>query len=378
MIRFRTNSRVALFAAGLVAAAALMASAAQAQVSIGIGGCNPHQPPGGGCHGCGHAASVAGTWNSNFGKAVLQQHDNHVHGTLYYTTGGSATLNGTLANRTLHYEWSILGNRMGDGRLDLSPDGSRMAGPFTHTGQAGGYLELTRNAGGGGGGNWPPPPPPQAASIAGNWSSSFGPVVFSQSGNSVEGTLTYNTGESATLKGAMQGSSLNYEWFIGGMRMGDGTLTLSADGQRLAGPFTHTGQPGGFLDLKRAAGDQVPPPPPPTLTGKWSSTLGSVTLTQNGSKLTGLLQFTQGQSGGWIKLSGSVNGNNVSIKWEPSTLLEKPNGGNGNVVTSTVSGSGTLNLVQNGDVLTGTMQITQDTGNASSWRFENWQLNRAS
>ena len=31
-----------------------------------------------------------------------------------------------------------------------------------------------------------------------------------------------------------------------------------------------------------------------------------------------------------------------------------------------------------GQILTGSMQVTQKTGNASSWRFENWQLNRAS
>ena len=78
-----------------------------------------------------------------------------------------------------------------------------------------------------------------ATNLSGNWDSNLGSVSLRQSGNRVSGTLRFSNGAVATLTGTVQGTSFSFRWNVPNSQVhGDGTLTASANGARLSGPYT--------------------------------------------------------------------------------------------------------------------------------------------
>jgi hypothetical protein len=69
----------------------------------------------------------AGTWDSTWGKMVLMQDGNHVHGTFTgYREGG---LSGNLDGDVWHFIWNQrVPQSHGHGFMQLSPDGQHLEG----------------------------------------------------------------------------------------------------------------------------------------------------------------------------------------------------------------------------------------------------------
>jgi hypothetical protein len=72
-------------------------------------------------------ASLAGTWESTWGKLVLRQEGRHVHGTFTgYREGG---VSGDLDGDVWRFVWDQLRPRShGRGYMQLSPDGQHLEG----------------------------------------------------------------------------------------------------------------------------------------------------------------------------------------------------------------------------------------------------------
>jgi len=105
---------------------------------------------------------VAGKWNSNLGPVEFRQTGERVTGTLRFSNGAVATINGTAAPDKLAFTWSIGTQVGGEGTLKLYEGGKRLAGPFTDRSKGtSGYFNLTRPAPGDS-----PPKPPGAPDLA--------------------------------------------------------------------------------------------------------------------------------------------------------------------------------------------------------------------
>jgi hypothetical protein len=96
----------------------------------------------------------------------------------------------------------------------------------------------------------------QKYSLTGRWNSIFGPVSFTQHGQSFTGTLYYSAehlkkiGATANIKGKRAENTLTFIWWVFGDTpenpTGKGVLTLSDDGNKLDGYFTDKNHPGNF------------------------------------------------------------------------------------------------------------------------------------
>lgn len=100
--------------------------------------------------------SLAGEWNSYFGKVTLKQSGENVTGLLVYGPGPAegltASLEGTFQDGNLAFAWWLTfdpngrQNPQGKGVLELSPDGRTLAGTFTDKNNPGelGHWVLSR------------------------------------------------------------------------------------------------------------------------------------------------------------------------------------------------------------------------------------------
>jgi hypothetical protein len=98
--------------------------------------------------------------------------------------------------------------------------------------------------------------PGQKSTLTGQWNSFFGPVTFTQHGQSFTGTLYYSAeqlkkiGATANIKGKRAENTLTFIWWVFGDTpenpTGKGVLTLSDDGNKLDGYFTDKNHPGNF------------------------------------------------------------------------------------------------------------------------------------
>lgn len=98
--------------------------------------------------------------------------------------------------------------------------------------------------------------PAQKLTLTGRWNSVFGPVEFTQQGQSLTGTLYYavpplkEMGATANIKGKLAEKTLTFVWWVFADTpenpTGRGVLTLSDDGNLLDGHITDKNNPGGF------------------------------------------------------------------------------------------------------------------------------------
>ncbi len=94
---------------------------------------------------------------------------------------------------------------------------------------------------------------PEAATWGGAWSTDWGTMTLSQSGNAVSGTYTHDAGR---IEGTASGSTVSGRWseapsYAGPSDAGTFTWTLSADGQSFSGKWTYDGGGGGSWTGRR-------------------------------------------------------------------------------------------------------------------------------
>jgi hypothetical protein len=114
----------------------------------------------------------------------------------------------------------------------------------------------------------PPPPPPQPPPVTasvpcqgfqGVWSSDFGGIQMSLSGQFARGTYTQPGGN---IEGTVNGTVLDGRW-IQRDRQGQLRFVLAADGRSFQGTWREANGSGGGAWNGRCAGPAGPPPPPP-------------------------------------------------------------------------------------------------------------------
>ena len=80
------------------------------------------------------------------------------------------------------------------------------------------------------------PTPPM--DLTGSWNSKYGQVDLQHQGASLQGTLHYPNGGTASLQGTITGQTVAVTWFANPQAHGTGTFTIAPDGKTLSGPFT--------------------------------------------------------------------------------------------------------------------------------------------
>ncbi len=75
-------------------------------------------------------ADPAGTWDSPQGCLQVSRSEELVLGTVFYPSGGRASLDGTLGERTWKFRWSANLAERGEGELTVSSDGDTLSGHY--------------------------------------------------------------------------------------------------------------------------------------------------------------------------------------------------------------------------------------------------------
>ncbi len=187
--------------------------------------------------------SLTGTWESNFASPiVLEQNGARVTGT--YDDGGGS-IEGVISGSTFNYQWKDLSNNdHGTGYFNISSDGSRMEGewysPSGDTGKWKAWREtpvITYDDNNYDDNN------DNLYDISGSWQSTLGEITFVQNGTEVEG---YFGGGKGRLKGTLDGTRLDYEWYeYVDNEGGSGYFIISQDGRSMAGQwYSETGSSG--------------------------------------------------------------------------------------------------------------------------------------
>ncbi|HNW94154.1 MAG TPA: hypothetical protein PKM88_14690, partial [bacterium] len=172
------------------------------------------------------------------------------------------------------------------------------------------------------------------------WESNYGALTLTQSGARVTGT--YYDGD-GTLAGTLTGSTLRYQ-YRDSTDSGCGEFVFAADGNSFTGTWQGAGS--GTWNGQRpgqtaAAGNDNTR----TFTGTFTTTFGTMVLTQTGSSVTGTYDFAGGSS-----ITGTVSGQTLTFTYrEPS-----------------VSGEGEFVLAADGNSFTGKWR-EQDGDTWNEW-----------
>ena len=156
-------------------------------------------------------------------------------------------------------------------------------------------------------------PPATLGNFAGTWNTNFALVALNQSGNSVVGTYTrYGEATTTPIHGTVTGNTLNGYW--GNSTSNVLTFNLNNTGTVFSGNYGGSNQ---WCGVKQGSGAL---PAGCGFSGNWSTNIANMSLTQNGSTITGTYrrydeatdkQFngTVSGGGGLLTLNGYYQGN---------------------------------------------------------------------
>jgi predicted esterase len=146
-----------------------------------------------------------------------------------------------------------------------------------------------------------------AGDFDGEWRTSLGTVTLKQIGNSVTGSYG-NTGQ-YTLKGAVQGKKLTFEYQAGQAR-GEGHWMLDGSGLAFHGGYrASNGQADDWNGWR--PDPEAPKGRPATLGGLWLTDLGLMELEQTGDRVTGRYALR-----GVSTIEGMVAGRRLEFKYK--------------------------------------------------------------
>lgn len=147
------------------------------------------------------------------------------------------------------------------------------------------------------------------ASFQGEWRTSIGTVKLSQAGDAVTGT--YGNSGQFSLKGAVRGKVLTFEYQEGNLK-GDGRFALEPSGHAFTGTFQIRGGRQGVWngwrpDPDAAATAGAPGP----VEGQWLTEFGLMELTRDGAGVTGRYAVR-----GTSSLKGELTGRRLDFRFE--------------------------------------------------------------
>lgn len=227
-------------------------------------------------------------------------------------------------------------------------------------------------------GTTPPPPPPASTTslkVAGKWLSEAGRFDFEQSGTEILGTCLTRNNDVYLVKGRIVNDTLSLNLTESGkQRLVVENLRFDAARSELRGRYRKMGNHSGLsspITLSRAI-VHIPMTGTPSgsnqgttspqgnnggnasisLAGTWQSNLGAVKLVQNGTNVTGELDFGNGVI---AVMAGTLSGSTYQFTWG---------------IGGQQLGSGSLTANQTGTALNG-YYIDDRIGTPS-----NWSLNR--
>lgn len=180
--------------------------------------------------GAAEAADFSGGWSTTFGEMTLEQAGARVTG--HYEMGGVPCLvDGTVAGRRLTFTYREP-SVTGEGWFELAPDGASFDGRWREKG-AGTWSRWRGERG-----------KAAAATFAGLWNASYGPLRLWQAGDKATGFYRMADGPFAEVAGTVTGSRLDFAYDECGVT-GSGAFTLGASGDSFAGEWKSDAGEGG-------------------------------------------------------------------------------------------------------------------------------------
>lgn len=152
-----------------------------------------------------------------------------------------------------------------------------------------------------------------ALDISGDWTTGYGTVTLTQSGNNITGTYYAGDGK---ITGSLQGSKLPFT-YRDSSDAGSGIFTFASDGESFTGTWQASGGSGEWNGWRPGLNSSVTGSAP-NFTGTYTTTYGAMRLTQTGNKVTGTYSFSDQSS-----LTGTVSGNTLTLTYtEPTATGE--------------------------------------------------------
>lgn len=170
------------------------------------------------------ALEISGNWSTNYGAMMLSQAGNNVTGTYY---AGDGKITGTLRGNKLTFTYRDRDDA-GEGGFEFAADGKSFTG--------------TWRAQSGDNGEWTGSRPGSAAaaiSFTGNYTTTYGAMRLTQTGNRVTGSYSYTDGSSLT--GTVSGNTMTFT-YTEPAASGEGKFILAEDGNSFTGRWRARGQ----------------------------------------------------------------------------------------------------------------------------------------
>ncbi len=183
--------------------------------------------------------NFSGTWQTQWGKLILNQSGDRVTGTYSYVGGNGQAINGSIEGKVkkdrLDFKWAqtptySTPSDAGDGYFIIATDGKKIDGKWRY-----GYS-----------GEWKGDWNGTLLSIApkdfsGSWNTEWGVLTIRQNGESVTGEYTHKAGK---IEGTVSGDRLNFFWaqspsYSTPSDAGDGYFIISTDGKKLNGKWRY-------------------------------------------------------------------------------------------------------------------------------------------
>ncbi len=151
------------------------------------------------------------------------------------------------------------------------------------------------------------------ATFAGDWDTTYGRMILKASGATILGTYQYGGGGENAISGKVDGRKLTFTYEEKGVH-GEGSFTLSEDGQSFAGQWRPQGQTAWGQWSGRRAIAVVK-----DFSGLWKASYGLMRLVQKGDRVEGCYAY-----GGRSTITGIVKEDTLSLTYrEPSGVTGK-------------------------------------------------------
>lgn len=248
-------------------------------------GAPPAAPPAAG------KGTYDGLWETTYGPMKLKQTGDLVEGTYGGGTGdGPATITGKVANGkfTFTYKEPLA---VGEGSFQLAADGQSFNGQWREKGQEAWQPWIGKRPAPAGGADVPPPPgaarPDGQGTFAGAWQTTYGLMMLTQKGDTIEGSYGGPAGNIASISGKLANGKFTFTYKEPDAT-GEGWFELGADGKSFSGKWRQEGtQVWAEWRGQRAAGAEAPQLQPRNFSGLWETTWGRMRLHQEGDTVRG-------------------------------------------------------------------------------------------
>ena len=189
------------------------------------------------------------------------------------------------------------------------------------------------------------PAPLSPATFAGEWTTTYGPMSLTQTGDTIRGAYGPSSYR-ATLQGRLAGKRFTFRYVEPGAK-GEGWFELAANGESFQGQWRQEGSTS-WVDW---SGSRLAAATPTDFTGLWETSYGRMRLRQSGATVRGAYDYD-----GPARISGTVKDRILSFQYDQ---------------TNGEKGAGTFELAPDAAAFAGTWKATAraSTGGASggSW-----------